>query len=70
MKNKRIEIEPLGLVSIPIVFMPKFNECYEAVLNVYMNERMSWKFVIVGLVQTISESMNKHFKFKCRQRKS
>jgi hypothetical protein len=69
-KNKRIEIEPLGLVSIPIVFMPKFNECYEAVLNVYMNERMSWKFVIVGLVQTISESMNKHFKFKCRQRKS
>jgi ABC-type tungstate transport system permease subunit len=24
-KNKRIEIEPLGLVSIPIVFIPKFN---------------------------------------------
>ena len=70
MKNKRIEIEPLGLVSIPIVFIPRFNERYETTLNVYMNERMSWKFVVVGLVVTAAESMSKFFRFKCRQRKS
>lgn len=52
MKNKRVEIEPLGLLSIPIVFIPKHNEKYETTLQVYMNERMSWKFSIIGVVTT------------------
>lgn len=70
MKNKRVEIEPLGLISIPIVFIPKFNERYETTLNVYMNERMSWKFTIIGTVLTSTDALSKYYKFKCRERKS
>jgi hypothetical protein len=57
-------------VSIPIVFIPRLNDRYETTLNVYMNERMSWKFIVVGLVVTTAESLSKLFRFKCRQRKS
>lgn len=31
---------------------------------------MSWKFTIIGTVLTSTDALSKHFRFKCRERKS
>ena len=64
----KIQVSGLSTIQIPFTFTPTEIREYRASIIIQMNEKIQWKYPIIGVTESFSSGILKHFKTKCRQR--
>jgi len=66
MHKKKVTIEPLCYLNIPFSFIPKEISDYHADIVVMMNEKLSWKYPVLGITEATSTTVDHSFKTASR----
>jgi hypothetical protein len=67
MKKQKLQIAPQGVLQIPFSFLPRDISDYKAEIIVMMNEKINWRYPIVGITEASSSTIDYNFKTTCRQ---
>lgn len=68
LKKNRVAINGQSFTSIPISFLPKNINDYQANLVVAMNEKIKWRYPLTGVTESYTSSSDFYLRTKCRVR--
>lgn len=60
-------IAGLSVTQIPFAFSPREIRCYNADIVVFMNDKIQWRYPILGITESFSQGVLQTFKTKSRQ---
>ena len=67
LKKNRTTVPGLTIFQIPFSFTPKEISEYNCEIQVFMNEKIKWRYPIKGVTESISNSVTFNFKTKARE---
>ena len=69
MKKPKLQIGPNGQTQIPFSFYPREISEYRAEVVVTMNDKISWRYPIKAITESISSQIDYKFNIKCHKKK-
>lgn len=66
-KKSKVKVQGLRAIQIPFSFTPKEIAEFKAEIIIYMNEKIQWKYPIVGITESSATKNTFHFKTKARE---
>ena len=68
LKKTKISIGGLNTIQIPVSFLPRAISDYFAEVVIQMNDKISWRYPIRGVTESVSSSSDYFIKTKCRNK--
>ncbi len=68
LKKTKITMGGLNTIQIPISFLPRAISDYFAEVVIQMNDKISWRYPIRGVTESVSSSSDYFIKTKCRNK--
>ncbi|EGR27619.1 hypothetical protein IMG5_193180 [Ichthyophthirius multifiliis] len=65
--QKQLTVAGMNIAQIPFSFIPREINTYECEIIVSMNEKIEWRFPIIGITENVINQVIHHFKTQCRE---
>jgi hypothetical protein len=67
-ESEKVLVPGMNVMQVPFSFVPREITCYYCEIMVSMNEKISWRFPVKGVTESVSNQTLFNFKAKCREK--